>query len=450
MEMCFTPPIDQKRERGMKYTSIPLLEHIIEDVINCITDERWENVFHLFSHDNWVPRGFKNLRSFLLALKYHENLHEKVKALSKKLFLFIEHPMLALAHRWLKAIREAAALILLFWCLSTGIRYKRPKHVVCAAMPWTILPSLVILWGVCWMFYNASQTSPPALGFEFEDHFGQLGGPFELFHGLNLNFPDHDFGLFNNELDQLDPVVSGAPTGGSSGSEVPIHAEPGQIIPMPRQQQADMPSSQSDQPLALDDLPAVEEQAPSSEHARNPIRCAESGCRSELGTERELRRHRETVHDRSEFPCTVTGCKRGAQNPFNRLDNLQRHMRKAHSQGEQTPTTALRVTTTRGQKRRADTASPPVYSPESRRRRTEDAQDSMISTLNPPPASCHAQDEVARLREQLADARKREEIHVARIKALEKEAEAQAVKFEALRKDNEVQDAYIKLLGRKG
>ncbi|KAK6214567.1 hypothetical protein LQW54_004288 [Pestalotiopsis sp. IQ-011] len=316
-------------------------------------------------------------------------------------------------------------------------------------MPWTILPSIVILWGVCWMFYNASQASSPALGFEFEDHSGQFGGSFDPFHGLNFNHSDQDFGFFNNEIGPLDPMTSGSAIGVFDGSEMQIQAEPRQPIPGLQQQQAEMHSSELDHALAPRNLSELPAQTSQREQAQNPIiRCTESGCRSEFGTERELRRHRETVHDGSKFPCTVTGCRRDIQSPFNRLDNLQRHMRKAHGPSEQTPTAAPRNTAMRGQKRRTETSPQPVSSPESKRRRTQDAQEGGVLRLSP-LLTGHSQDDVARLQEQLAEARRREDVHVARIKALEKEVEAHAEKLEALRKDNEVQDAYIKYLGRK-
>ncbi|KAF2258140.1 hypothetical protein CC78DRAFT_587500 [Lojkania enalia] len=46
--------------------------------------------------------------------------------------------------------------VFLFFCNFSGFpsKYRPP----CKTMPWTIRSSLVVLWGVCWMFYN----SPPA------------------------------------------------------------------------------------------------------------------------------------------------------------------------------------------------------------------------------------------------------------------------------------------------
>jgi hypothetical protein len=41
---------------------------------------------------------------------------------------------------------------LLFFCNFSGFPHKyRPP---CTTMPWNIWPALVVLWGVCWMFWN--------------------------------------------------------------------------------------------------------------------------------------------------------------------------------------------------------------------------------------------------------------------------------------------------------
>lgn len=51
--------------------------------------------------------------------------------------------------------------ILSFWALFFFFFSEFPDGIrhICTAMPWTIWPSLVVLWGVCWMFYP----SPPPL-----------------------------------------------------------------------------------------------------------------------------------------------------------------------------------------------------------------------------------------------------------------------------------------------
>lgn len=366
---------------------------------------------------------------------------------SRRLYL----DLLGFVPRWLKIIRKIFILIfslfLFLWCLTHRTRYKRPKHVICAAMPWTISPRLVILWGVCWMFYNSLQVSAPAGESQFgiNHHSTQPGGSLYPFIGYNLDSTHQDSGHFN-EFGQF----GGASIGTFDGPQMQMQAEPGQNIPGLQQQQAGVPSSQSHQALASHDICVVQKQSLLPKQALGLISCTSSGCQSSFGTERELQRHQQTIHGKSKYPCEEIGCNRNAQDPFNRYDNLQRHIRTTHGQSEQTPTTAPHNVTTRGKKRIADTSSQSVCSPESRRRKIEDAKDGVAAVLNSLPASGHSQDEVARLQEQLAEARRRENVHVARIKVLEKEVEAHAAKFEALKEDNEVQDAYIKILRRKG
>jgi hypothetical protein len=42
----------------------------------------------------------------------------------------------------------------LTYATSTFSVYPNSRRPLCKTMPWNILPSLVILWGVCWMFYT--------------------------------------------------------------------------------------------------------------------------------------------------------------------------------------------------------------------------------------------------------------------------------------------------------
>lgn len=74
----------------------------------------------------------------------------------KQLLSYLEHLALLL----LKVLRSLLSSV-----RSAGImKRRRPK---CTTMPWEIWPSLVILWGVCWMFYpppiyqDGNQHQPP-------------------------------------------------------------------------------------------------------------------------------------------------------------------------------------------------------------------------------------------------------------------------------------------------
>lgn len=40
---------------------------------------------------------------------------------------------------------------------SKSAEFPNRQRPLCTTMPWTIWPSLVVLWGVCWMFYDRDQ-----------------------------------------------------------------------------------------------------------------------------------------------------------------------------------------------------------------------------------------------------------------------------------------------------
>jgi hypothetical protein len=47
-------------------------------------------------------------------------------------------------------LQKILQYLLLFGKFAEFPNRRRPK---CTTMPWNIWPSLVVLWGVCWMFY---------------------------------------------------------------------------------------------------------------------------------------------------------------------------------------------------------------------------------------------------------------------------------------------------------
>ena len=69
--------------------------------------------------------------------------------------------------RLLNYVRLLIYLIVFLCCFfefPDGIRH------ICTTMPWTIWPSLLVLWGVCWMFYGS-----PNFGEDVHGSSGQLG-----------------------------------------------------------------------------------------------------------------------------------------------------------------------------------------------------------------------------------------------------------------------------------
>lgn len=70
--------------------------------------------------------------------------------------------------------------LLLCFALSEFPNRRRPP---CTTMPWTIWPALVVLWGVCWMFYEGSDW----------DWTYQEGSP----AGSNTAYPHEDLGYID-------------------------------------------------------------------------------------------------------------------------------------------------------------------------------------------------------------------------------------------------------------
>jgi hypothetical protein len=62
--------------------------------------------------------------------------------------------ILLLSLEYLALLLQKILLYLLLFCRFAEFpNQRRPK---CTTMPWNIWPSLVVLWGVCWMFYPYS------------------------------------------------------------------------------------------------------------------------------------------------------------------------------------------------------------------------------------------------------------------------------------------------------
>jgi hypothetical protein len=60
------------------------------------------------------------------------------------------------------AVNAQYYLIILFTYIQMKWQSKRPhrRKPSCSPMPWDILPSLIVLWGVCWMFTVVSPATP--------------------------------------------------------------------------------------------------------------------------------------------------------------------------------------------------------------------------------------------------------------------------------------------------
>jgi hypothetical protein len=88
----------------------------------------------------------------------------------------------------LKLSRERGTLpiyILIFLCFFSVFFFSvfpdNFRHL-CTTMPWTIWPALVVLWGVCWMFYDESVGNVDAVLNTTEQHYALLPDPGEYCH----------------------------------------------------------------------------------------------------------------------------------------------------------------------------------------------------------------------------------------------------------------------------
>ncbi|KAI1852295.1 hypothetical protein JX266_002473 [Neoarthrinium moseri] len=300
-----------------------------------------------------------------------------------------------LAEKPLLSIVWTAILRAFLFLLGEGTRSRRPRHITCATMPWAIRPSLVVLWGVCWMFYDSSQSASPSFNLE---------GPIDLAgHGNEIYFdPYTGFNFDLNELvnsyDDFPSLVEATHPTSTSGISInagvldsisqpigPIYQERGGST------QQTSTSTSSNQAVALDDSSIATATSLPSKQPK-AFCCPEPDCDVEFGTERELQRHRESIHNGSKFPCMVTGCKRGPRNPCNRKDNLQRHMRKVHGQGiGESPAITVEIPA-RGRKRQAGSSTQgSSFSPDGKRQQTRETMSTEVADLQRQLADVAAQ-----------------------------------------------------------
>ncbi|KAF2104949.1 hypothetical protein NA57DRAFT_51739 [Rhizodiscina lignyota] len=218
-------------------------------------------------------------------------------------------------------------------------------------MPWTIWPALVVLWGVCWMFYNPeNQLSESRIGIEEQD----------IWHDF-VNFPVYgDFdtlettATFPNSIPQdLFEGLSGtgtwqqsmlplASTGVDSGlpstiSEVPVERHIAVIMP----QASLIESQRSEIAINSPDDYGISHENVRVGHSRQHgvyLGKANDYCQhpgQSFAREYDLERHAKAFHRGSRFFCTFANCKYakgGSTNGFARRDNLNSHVRRIHPQ----------------------------------------------------------------------------------------------------------------------
>lgn len=313
-----------------------------------------------------------------------------------------------------------------------GLRYKRLKHVICATMPWAIWPALVTLWGVCWMFHgpwsplftntNFDEVADP----RFHDADDFLVDPL-LNLDLEVNFdfsPPSQHSLDNNEVGQEETQTFRAmfATIGDGG----VHAQ--EIVNPVTSNHQQHGETSSLLPSSVHHMVAIGNSLSAStitqqtSQTNASTQCMEPACHSTFRTDRELRRHQQTIHSGSQFACIVIGCKRGSQKPFNRHDNLQRHMQRVHGQASLIRPASAPESSPRRENLQTDNILPPTPMPGNRRSGLENAlaQTNTDGTSEPGPEQS---EEVARLQRQLEDAVAKRQWWEEEIRSLEEEIE---------------------------
>ncbi|KAF4336028.1 hypothetical protein FBEOM_10083 [Fusarium beomiforme] len=261
-------------------------------------------------------------------------------------------------------------------CSQIIFEFPNNMRHVCTTMPWTILPALLVLWGVCWMFIIGPGEvelekpntpfptfSPVPAGYDFyksslanhedEFHAGFVSDFSTAPYGdqLTLGFFYGGIGATN---DQLDPInfVQAAPqdpdflaldtlsrvSTGDTGrpgkkSYDPTETPPATVTLNPVLQSYDDANYQGRfDPTVNVALVGDENQDTSSDqNAKSRFTCPV--CQQTFATSFTLGRHQTEAHRarssiREElFPCPNPGCKRSkGGSPFKRPYNLKRHV----------------------------------------------------------------------------------------------------------------------------
>ncbi|RSL80233.1 hypothetical protein CEP52_017421 [Fusarium oligoseptatum] len=243
-------------------------------------------------------------------------------------------------------------------------------------MPWTIWPALVVLWGVCWMFYPSPGRTAGATELEtqsdldYQPQSEDIGGE-QLSSGLDttqLISHSLEASLYCGEwwaLDQpstiYDPTTmpmnhdmaaypldsAGQPgpirTGGPARSPTnPAHrGSTAQLTLSPNfQQQSQSQGSRAVAESTTDNIVM----AASRPRATNRFKCPQ--CYKVLSRSDALERHQRSQHNRrvEEHLCPYKSCKHSRQGSgFARRDGLRRHLKACKSRPRRAATTALDV-----------------------------------------------------------------------------------------------------------
>ncbi|KAF2869239.1 Alpha/Beta hydrolase protein [Massariosphaeria phaeospora] len=245
-------------------------------------------------------------------------------------------------------------------------------------MPWNIWPALVVLWGVCWMFYTPPTTPRPGEPFapfqsENFDLLPDTTNPDLSFIGLwdfsGADFTTDDFAPNNDDVWMASlpqglrlsdqgiisqtpafsiPQIQGPPAMPSPEFAPIISNESGEMDPQPPTENNQVIQPSCDGPgemicgrhecHGITFAKRSDWKKHMDKHNR-PWKCLVAGCihpHGGLTTKRDLDRHRNSRHSdiveqssRRNYFCLEQGCL--AKGPFRRKDKLQDHVKRVHS-----------------------------------------------------------------------------------------------------------------------
>lgn len=261
---------------------------------------------------------------------------KKIELLSNQLF-----------ERFKRFYSQFLIYALIFFCLFN--EFPNSIRHLCTTMPWTIWPALVVLWGVCWMFYSesGSNKAPEGESLISADQQRQLlncqDGDLENDTGINLPIttspnntaipislwdwtaiPDWGAGY---ETTQTEAAIFAMTPGRSEivcinqslsdefSNAVPVSASE------PRHESQMNVNLTSQATGASSSTNRV-----SRRTQRGPFKCPD--CGKTFARSDSLKRHRNEMHAEvvEEFLCPNLGCKKSEKgHGFKRRDKLEKH-----------------------------------------------------------------------------------------------------------------------------
>ena len=149
----------ENAQRSVRNDFIP---HIFDSVASALVSANPAITRFRLALNPRIPRGFRKTSTEPLSILdfiyfYMSQIVKESDGELFKLVQMIEDVLDRLYKRFWGRKRQTLVYLLLFYYFFAeypgGIRH------LCTTMPWTIWPSLVVLWGVCWMFISPLQPS---------------------------------------------------------------------------------------------------------------------------------------------------------------------------------------------------------------------------------------------------------------------------------------------------